>query len=171
MEIERKFLIDGIPEEIDLSHKVEFEQGYLCTAPVVRIRREGDDYFLTYKSGGMMVREEYNLPLDKKSYAHLREKIDDPPIIKTRYRIRMEEKNRDGSARVIELDQFHGSLEPLRMAEVEFPTMADADEFVPPEWFGREVTYDRRYHNSHLCKISYRELMKDDGNLEFAKKC
>ena len=52
MEIERKFLIQKL-EELPFSpfnhpHK-ELEQGYLCTAPVVRIRREDDDYVLTYK--------------------------------------------------------------------------------------------------------------------------
>ena len=77
MEIERKFLIQKL-EELPFSpfnhpHK-ELEQGYLCTAPVIRIRREDDDYVLTYKSKGLMAREEYNLPLTKESYEHLKEK-------------------------------------------------------------------------------------------------
>ena len=50
MEIERKFLIQKLEElpfsPFDYPHK-ELEQGYLCTAPVVRIRREDDDYILT----------------------------------------------------------------------------------------------------------------------------
>ena len=50
MEIERKFLIQKLEElpfsPFDYPHK-ELEQGYLCTAPVVRIRREDDDYVLT----------------------------------------------------------------------------------------------------------------------------
>ena len=55
MEIERKFLIQKL-EELPFSpfnpHK-ELEQGYLCTALIiVRIRREDDDYVLTYKSRG-----------------------------------------------------------------------------------------------------------------------
>ena len=56
MEIERKFLIQKLEElpfsPFDYPHK-ELEQGYLCTAPVVRIRREDDDYILTYKSKGL----------------------------------------------------------------------------------------------------------------------
>ena len=56
MEIERKFLIQKL-EELPFSpfnhpHK-ELEQGYLCTAPVVRIRREDDDYVLTYNPKGL----------------------------------------------------------------------------------------------------------------------
>ena len=92
MEIERKFLIQKL-EELPFSpfnhpHK-ELEQGYLCTAPVVRIRREDDDYVLTYKSKGLMAREEYNLPLTKESYEHLKEKVDGRIIHKTRYVIPM----------------------------------------------------------------------------------
>lgn len=44
--------------------------------PVVRIRKENDEYFLTYKSKGLLAREEYNLPLTKEAYAHLLEKAD-----------------------------------------------------------------------------------------------
>jgi len=70
MEIERKFLIDTLPENISQYPFRQLEQGYLCTEPVVRIRREDDDYYLTYKSKGLMVREEYNLPLTKDAYQH-----------------------------------------------------------------------------------------------------
>ncbi len=73
MEIERKFLVDlsDLPFDPKDYPARKIEQAYLCTAPVVRIRRDNDDFFLTYKSKGMMVREEYNLPLTKESYYHL----------------------------------------------------------------------------------------------------
>lgn len=68
MEIERKYLIDEIPFDLkDYSCKV-IEQGYLNTDPVVRVRRSNDKYILTYKGSGLMVREEYNLPLNEKAY-------------------------------------------------------------------------------------------------------
>ena len=63
------------------------EQGYLNTNPVVRIRRSNDDYILTYKGKGMMVREEYNLPLNEEAFLHLKEKIDGRLIQKRRYLI------------------------------------------------------------------------------------
>ena len=71
MEIERKYLIDATklpfsPEDYPVHH---IEQGYLCTEPVVRIRKDNEDYFLTYKSKGLMSREEYNLPLTKRLMA------------------------------------------------------------------------------------------------------
>lgn len=76
MEIERKFLIKELPEDLSRYPIHILEQGYLCTSPVVRIRKNNERYELTYKSKGMMIREEYNLPLTAESYAHLKDKID-----------------------------------------------------------------------------------------------
>lgn len=71
MEIERKYLVKTLPEHLEQYQSKKIAQGYLCTAPVVRIRRSNDDYYLTYKGEGLMVREEYNLPLTKEAYEHL----------------------------------------------------------------------------------------------------
>ena len=87
MEIERKYLIKKLPEDLAQYPHMEMEQAYLCTEPVVRVRKEGADYVLTYKSKGLMVREEYNLQLTKESYEHLLGKADGTVITKTRYRI------------------------------------------------------------------------------------
>jgi CYTH domain-containing protein len=147
MEIERKYLIKELPEQLSQYPSQELEQGYLNTEPVVRIRRQDEEYFLTYKSKGLMVREEYNLPLTAQAYAHLREKVDGQLITKTRYRIPLE----DGHT--IELDIFHGSLEPLQLAEVEFETKEEALAFTPPAWFGEDVTFTGDYHNSRLAQV------------------
>lgn len=144
MEIERKFLIDTLPENISQYPFRQLEQGYLCTEPVVRIRREDDDYYLTYKSKGLMVREEYNLPLTKDAYQHLLPKIDGILITKKRYLIPLSEKL------TIELDILEDALAPLVLAEVEFTSEEEANAFTPPEWFGEEVTYSTKYHNSTL---------------------
>ena len=63
MEIERKFLIKQIPEGCTSFPCRQIEQAYLNTDPVVRVRRDNDDYYLTYKGKGLLSREEYNLPL------------------------------------------------------------------------------------------------------------
>ena len=67
MEIERKFLVTVPPEGYEARPFRMIEQAYLCTEPVVRVRREDDSFYLTYKSRGLMAREEYNLPLDEKA--------------------------------------------------------------------------------------------------------
>ena len=146
MEIERKYLIDSLPEHLDDFPNKELEQAYLCTNPVVRVRREGEEYVLTYKSGGLMMREEYNLPLNQEAYEHLLKKADGIVISKTRYIL----PEKDGLR--IELDVFHGKHDGLILAEVEFPTEEAANAYCPPEWFGEDVTYSTKYHNSNLSK-------------------
>lgn len=148
MEIERKFLIDTLPNTIDLGKypKRCIEQGYLCTEPVVRVRRDNDSYYLTYKSKGMMVREEYNLPLTGEAYASLIKKADGNIITKTRYEI----PEKDNLT--IELDLFEGKYEGLILAEVEFENENDALTYIPPAWFGKDVTNNPAYHNSNMAK-------------------
>lgn len=146
MEIERKYLIPILPEHLEEYPSKKIEQGYLCTSPVVRIRRSNDNYILTYKGSGLMVREEYNLPLTEEAFVHLKSKIDGILIQKTRYLIPYLQKY------TIELDVFEGELAPLQLAEVEFDSEDEANSFVPPDWFGEDVTFSSQYHNSNLSK-------------------
>lgn len=148
MEIERKYLVTTLPEHLETYPCRHIEQGYLNTAPVVRIRKDHDKYELTYKSKGLMVREEYNLPLNQASYEHLKEKIDGRLITKKRYMLPYQ-------SYTIELDVFEGDLSPLILAEVEFPTEEEANAFLPPDWFGEDVTLCGTYHNSALSKLPY----------------
>ena len=143
MEIERKFLIKDLPKDLTSYPCSQIEQAYLNENPVLRIRRKDDDYILTYKSKGMMAREESEFPLTKEAYEHLRTKADGKIISKTRYFIPL-------APHTIELDVFHGDMAPLIMAEVEFASIEEANVFLPPDWFGQDVTMDRRYHNVNM---------------------
>jgi CYTH domain-containing protein len=156
MEIERKFQIKTMPEKLELFKKKEIEQGYLCTHPVVRIRKSNEDYILTYKSRlGMIEKpeevaltcDEVELPLSITAYEHLREKVDNHLITKTRYLIPIE------GGYIVELDVFHGCLEGLIFAEVEFPSEEEAAVFIPPEWFGKDVSFDKHYKNNYLSTL------------------
>lgn len=144
MEIERKFLVSVLPRNLEQYPSKKIAQGYLCTAPVVRIRRSDDTYYLTYKGGGLLAREEYNLPLSKESYEHLLPKIDGLLIAKTRYLIPLSHKL------TAELDIFEEELSGLTLVEVEFESVEEANSFNPPDWFGEDVTYTSTYHNSYL---------------------
>lgn len=142
MEIERKFLVNALPADLGAYPHKQFEQAYLCTDPVIRIRREDDEYFLTYKSGGLLAHTEYNLPLHAQAFAHLLPKADGRRIQKTRYFIPYDREL------TIELDVFDPPFAPLVLAEVEFDSVEEADAFVPPSWFGKDVTDDPAYHNN-----------------------
>lgn len=147
MEIERKYLITTPPADYQSWPCRQIEQAYLCTDPVIRIRREDDQYYLTYKSKGLLAREEYNLPLTEESYRHLLGKADGIVLSKCRYLHPIE-----GTTRTIELDVFSGRYEGLILAEVEFESLEEAQSFTPPSWFGKDVTMSGEYQNSRLSR-------------------
>ena len=164
MEIERKFTISKLPENLESYPCHIIEQAYLNTDPVVRIRREDDTFYLTYKGKGLLAREEYNLPLNEESYYHLRKKADGNVISKKRYVIPILNPHFNmtqlSSAKIsvdqislsVELDIFEPPFAPLIIAEVEFPNKETAEAFLPLDWFSQDVTNDPAYHNSNLSK-------------------
>lgn len=148
MEIERKFTIKELPENLNDYPCLHIEQGYLNTEPVVRIRKQNDEYIMTYKGKGILVREEYNLPLTKEAYEHLKPKCDGNIISKKRYQIPY------GNF-TIELDVFDPPFAPLIMAEVEFDSVETANAFQKPDWFLEDVTNDPKYHNSNMSRMEF----------------
>lgn len=158
MEIERKFTIKELPANLESYPFRHIEQAYLNENPVVRVRKEDEDYYLTYKGRGMMAREEHNLPLTRESYYHLRDKADGKIISKKRYLIPLLNPTfREGAPTppadyqlTIELDVFDPPFAPLIMAEVEFGSKEAAEAFLPPDWFDEDVTYRKEYHNSYM---------------------
>lgn len=147
MEIERKFLPVTLPENLEQYKSHSIQQAYLNTAPVIRIRKQDNDFILTYKGSGMMAREEYNLPLNEDSYNHLLAKADGNIITKTRYLIPI-----PGNL-TAELDIFEDKFSGLSLIEVEFDSIEAANSFIAPDWFGEDVTNDGHYHNSYLSKV------------------
>ncbi len=152
MEIERKYLVDSLPENLDAFPHVEIEQGYLCTSPTLRIRRMGDSFILTVKEKvhsltSAIVNREEEFFLSSESYARLRGKCEGIMVEKTRYRIPV-------GKYTAELDIFHGRHEGLLLVEVEFPSVEAANAFTPPAWFGQDVSNDPRYRNSWLAHNS-----------------
>ena len=145
MEIERKFLVKQMPELSKYPFR-SLEQGYLCLSPTVRVRKEDDEYYLTYKSKAQdhISRQEYNLPLTKEAYEQLIKKAEGNIITKKRYLIPLED---DLTA---ELDVFDPPFAPLVLAEVEFQTVEQANAFKKPEWLGKDVSDDRQYYNSYM---------------------
>ena len=148
MEIERKFLVKVLPEHLESFARHRIEQAYLCTDPVLRIRRKDERYILTYKGPGFLAREEHEFPLKEESYQQLLKKAEGTVISKWRYRIPYE-------AYVIELDVFDPPFAPLVLAEVEFSTEEEANLFEPPAWFGEDVTYDPSYTNAAISRRSF----------------
>ncbi len=143
MEIERKFLVNSLPN-LKLYQGKSVKQGYISTDPVIRIRQMDDLYTLTVKSKGHLVRKEFAFDLTPEQFEGLWEKAQDIYVLKTRYFIPLD------TSHMAELDIYYGDLESLITVEVEFDSTKDAERFIAPSWFGQDVTHDSRYKNNHL---------------------
>ena len=143
-EIERKFLVQGDAYRAMSAGCVKIEQGYLSTDPerTVRVRVADRKAFITIKSkneGNVRGEWEYEIPLSdaRELLALCTRRISKDRIIVP---------CADGLK--WEIDEFHGALEGLVLAEIELPC-ADFSISLPP-FIGREVSGDPAYYNSNL---------------------
>lgn len=143
MEIERKFLMDGFPLLPAVSEAVML-QGYLCCAPVVRIRSKETagktDYKLCFKGEGTLVREEIELPIDAQTFQRLCALLPGTLIRKEWRTYTLD------SGLMLECSLVDsGTQNEFYYAEVEFESVEQALAFVPPLYLGKEVTEDPSY--------------------------
>ena len=145
-EIERKFLVANLPD-LSKAKKAVVRQGYL-TAPddsaELRLRQKNDAYFLTLKGVGGLVRMEREAEITAEQFDTFWPETEGRRVEKIRYTAQMQ----DGL--VFELDVFAGDLAPLCLVEVEFTSQDQAARYVPPDWFGTDVTDDTRYKNKTM---------------------
>lgn len=144
-EIERKFLVASNSFLEKSTEKIEIAQGYLSVEPdrTVRVRVAGEKGYLTVKTrnhGAVRSEWEYQIPADE-AYNMIDEAAINV-ILKTRYFIP------EASGLMWEVDCFHGSLEGLKIAEIELPEVDTLFEI--PDFIGDEITGDPRYYNSNL---------------------
>ena len=150
LEVERKFLVsaDNIPYDLSRATISEYIQSYINISPEIRVRQiDGSRYTFTIKQSVDdigLARQEIGFDINQDEYEFLFEKRIASPIEKTRYRFVGESGN------VVYLDIYSGHLEGLATAEIEFYNAEDANKFVPPNWFVRELTSDDRYKNANL---------------------
>ena len=145
-EIERKFLVQCLPDNFRESRCLIIEQGYLATESAgrqVRLRKTGSSTSLTFKVGRGSHREEREIKLTPKQFALLWPGTAGRRLRKVRYEIPWDNV-------LIEIDIYRGRHAGLVVAEVEFPDHASRRRFKAPWWFGREVTGEKRYSNVRL---------------------
>lgn len=154
MEIERKFLVASLPEGLSDLPSAEIEQSYLDFGdgeePERRIRRlvkENETvFFYTEKGKGDFSREEEEYEISEYTYLRLGELSVSATVKKVRHYVNL------GDGLTAELDIYGGELSGLMTVEVEFPSLDGSKKFVPPAWFGEEITYDAKYRNKNLAK-------------------
>jgi CYTH domain-containing protein len=135
-----------LPDDLASQPSAEISQGYLVSTDdglQVRLRKNNDQYSLTYKRGLGNVREEREVELTPEQFSTLWPATEGKRLVKTRYEIRYGD-------RVVEIDIYSGRHEGLTVAEVEFDDEEEATNFQPPKWLGDDVTGDPRYSNQLL---------------------
>ena len=146
LEIERKFLVRRLPENLNRSRRYIIAQGYLASEPGgrhVRLRKKGKTATLTFKMGRGAHREEREIKLSAKQFAALWPATAGRRLRKLRYEIPWRNL-------LVEIDIYRGKHVGLVVAEVEFPDRVSCRRFKPPSWFGPEVTGEKRYSNVRL---------------------
>jgi CYTH domain-containing protein len=145
-EIERKFVLDAPPQGLDDHPSEPISQGYVALDGdvEVRVRRRGEQAYLTIKAGGGRRRVEQELEIEPARFAALWPLTEGRRIVKRRYVVPAPD------ALVFEVDVYEEELAGLVVAEVEFPDDDAANAFASPEWLGREVTDDPRWKNQAL---------------------
>jgi adenylate cyclase len=143
-EIERKFLVERVPPDLEITSDVDIAQGYLALGEQqVRLRRQADATLLTAKRGHGIVRDEVEVLLPRAAFEELWPLTEGQRLAKTRLTTPVE----GGTAQI---DVYKGPLAGLIVAEVEFDDTNSAHAFTPPPWFSRELSGDGRYSNQRL---------------------
>lgn len=143
-EIEHKYLVLNDSFRLMTIHKHHIVQGYLSREPkrTVRIRRFDNLAFITIKgknSGDTRIEFEYEIPIE--DFIQLINLSDGRIIEKTRHIVEYEGYK-------WEIDEFHGELAGLIIAEIELPE--STHNYPLPPFIGKEVTSDPTYYNSNL---------------------
>lgn len=148
-EIERKFFLEGIPKNIYIVKKLNIEQFYLCSNDefVTRVRKIDEVCNVGFKIGKGLERLEKEILINENDFNDLKRLNPERKIRKYRHICKI-----DGYK--IEIDEFRDNLKGLFVAEVEFKSVNEAENFIPPSWFGVELTDDMRFTNAQLSKVN-----------------
>ncbi|MCI3920068.1 adenylate cyclase [Paenibacillus sp. TRM 82003] len=159
LEIERKFLLAEFPDgeaeagRLRIESRRRIEQTYLAIheEEELRLRKLTDlatgeaEYVHTFKRGRGIVREEIETTIAAGLYDQVIERVGYKPLVKTRTACRLAEGNRFVDIEIDDYEQLR-----LLVAEVEFPDEASANAFVPPSWFGEEISSSKTYSNKEI---------------------
>ena len=139
VEIERKWMVRGWPNNLELLYVEKMRQGYISTSPTVRIRDEDSKYILCFKSKGKLSRKEIEMEIPKDKFDELEDLIGLPLIDKIRKTYLLNDGHH------LEVNFVD---EKFYYAEVEFSNEEEALSFNPSDvnladYLDDEVTYQK----------------------------
>ena len=148
-EVEKTFIVKEMPQlkKEEIADIAKVIQDYILKdgSGELRIRkvtnkREGTKYDMAVKVGNGMIRSEVYKLLTQDEWKQLK-LVSKATLIQT---LIVPVSNEF----VIHI--YGGKLKGLVLVEVEFPSVKEANRFIPPYWFGKEVTNDIRFRGKSL---------------------
>jgi adenylate cyclase len=157
LEIERKYLLTEDPRQllangvITFLHEQRIEQTYtamdkdeeLRVRRIVNVETKEVSYTHTFKRGVGLAREEVEYEINETLYTQIMDAFGYIPLTKNR----ITAKYNDITVEIDIYDQVN-----FTVVEVEFNSMEEADSFVPPTWFGEEISFNKTYSNKAVWK-------------------
>lgn len=155
-ELECQFLVKKLPEDIKNHKSVKLVDVYIPRKvghAAVRIRQQGDKFFITKKT---MMRSVYEA---KEETIEITE--EDFNIFKSMQKAELIEKIRyyyPTTQGMVEIDIFEGKHKGLALAEIEFKSMEELKSSKLPDFCLVEIKKEEFTAGGLLCKTSYQEI-------------
>lgn len=152
LEIEKKYKVKRLPENLDRFEHKSIEQSYLNKggAPI-RLRKfiNGNQICCVLSKKARITEGsfeciEHNIELPEDIYQELLNAKEGRTIIKTRYKIPLT------NGLNIDLDVFHDFFEGVCIAEIEYESIEQANNYRVPDWLGEELTNSEKLTNSYM---------------------
>ncbi len=158
IEIEKKYLfsVEKAPFILKSLEKSYIEQSYISKIPTIRVRKLDDKKILTIKTKNEIgkdtninVDNEIETFLSDTEYNNLLQiKIENSrTVVKNRYYYKLD------NGLTVEIDEFLNEYEGLYIAEIEFSSIEEAENFVKPKWLGEDVTSNINFKNAIMATI------------------
>lgn len=174
-EIERKYALNQIPENLTIEKAEKIEQGFIYRdfSTIIRVRkitpvypRKDKVYYIyTLKTKGNInytgdytIGQKYEIEneISREEYEKVIPHRISQKIVKTRIVVPIENQLK------VEIDLYDEYLTGLLTAEVEFPNQEAAEHFHKPEWFGEELGY-KELSNRKLAEMTKEEWQSKVG--------
>lgn len=157
-EFELTYLVKNLPENFSIEHESkEILDVYIPASAehaLLRLRKRGEIYEITKKvlaSGTDSSHQiEYTIPLSEVEFDALRT-VEGKKVRKIRHYY-----CEDGIT--YEIDVFQDALTGLVLVDVEFTSNETKNTFIPPLWFGSDVTQEKFVAGGVLCGKAYEDI-------------
>lgn len=152
IEIEKKYKVKKLPENLEECENFTIEQSYLNKGgSPIRLRKfiKSDKINYIFSKKVRVAKDmpeciEYNIELTEEIYLKLLEAKEGRTIIKTRYKVPI------GDGLKVDLDVFHDFFEGVCIAEIEYKSIDQANNYIVPNWLGEELFGIEKLHNSYM---------------------